>query len=185
MNLAALKPMPGTLRVAVFAAEPERLALLMGLVRGFGHIVTDTVADASVVLTDGVPVHGSRRVVAIDAGREEFQGRLPRRAAPEQLDAALRAVAVGLSVFIAEEPRRNFEALHEDNDRVLLTPREIEVLNAVSNGSTNKEIARDLGISRHTVKFHLVSLMRKLGASSRTEAVSKSLRMKLLEPYSL
>ena len=95
----------------------------------------------------------------------------------------MRAVAVGLSVTIAEEFGRGFEAVHEEVEHTLLTPREVEVLTAVSNGLTNKEIARELGISRHTVKFHLESLMRKLGASSRAEAVSKSLRLKLFAPY--
>src|SRR4029077_19152714 len=100
----------------------------------------------------------------------------------EQIDAALRAVAVGLSVTVAEE-YGGFEAGREGDERHLLTPREGEVLSAVSSGLTNKEIARELGISRHTVKFHLESLMRKLGVSSRAEAVSKSMRMRLLAPY--
>ena len=55
----------------------------------------------------------------------------------------------------------------------------------MSDGLTNKEIARVLNISRHTVKFHLESLMRKLAVSNRAEAVSKSLRMHLLEPHRL
>jgi DNA-binding NarL/FixJ family response regulator len=57
----------------------------------------------------------------------------------------------------------------------LLTPRETEVLVAVSDGLSNKEIARRLEISLHTVKFHIESLLRKLGARSRAEAVAKGL----------
>jgi DNA-binding NarL/FixJ family response regulator len=97
-----------------------------------------------------------------------------------QIDAALRAVAAGLRVTGAIETPRSFAPLREDQP-VLLTPREVEVLQAVANGLSNKEIARELGISLHTVKFHLESLMRKLGASSRTEAVTKALRLHLLE----
>ena len=67
----------------------------------------------------------------------------------------------------------------------LLTPRELEVLRDVADGLTNKEIAGHLGISLHTVKFHVESLMRKLVVSSRAEAVSKSMRLKLLAPYRL
>ena len=186
MSIVALNLMPLPLRVAIFAAEPLRLAHLSRWVRGFGHVVVTTAEDPSVVLTDGVVAAASNLpTVALGMDGETYQARLPRDASPEQIDAALRAVAVGLSVTIAEEFARGFAAVHEDDERTLLTPREVDVLTAVSNGLTNKEIARELGISRHTVKFHLESLMRKLGASSRAEAVSKSMRMKLLTPYRL
>jgi DNA-binding CsgD family transcriptional regulator len=56
-----------------------------------------------------------------------------------------------------------------------LTPRETEVLALISDGLSNKEIARRLEISLHTVKFHIESLLRKLGARTRAEAVAKSL----------
>jgi DNA-binding NarL/FixJ family response regulator len=142
--------------------------------------------DPSVVLTDGVTAEAvNLPTVALGTDREGYQARLPSDASPEQIDAALRAVAVGLSVTIAEEFGRGFEAAHEDSERPLLTPREVQVLTAVSNGLTNKEIAREFDISRHTVKFHVESLMRKLGVSSRAEAVFKSMRLKLLEPYRL
>jgi len=67
-----------------------------------------------------------------------------------------------------------FDELHEVASP-LLTPRETEVLAAISEGLSNKEIARRLEISLHTVKFHIESLLRKLGARSRAEAVAKGL----------
>src|SRR5438270_11172962 len=79
-----------------------------------------------------------------------------------QIDAALRAVAAGLTVRAMPPTTRNFDAL-ADEPPVLLTPREIEVLGALGNGMTNKEVARLLGISPYTVKFHIESLFRKLG----------------------
>jgi DNA-binding CsgD family transcriptional regulator len=184
MTAVASKLMPLPLRVAIFAAEPRRLAALSRWVRDFGHVVVPASEAPSIVLTDGVVAGaGNLPTVALGVDSETYQARLPSDAPPEQIDAALRAVAVGLSVTIADEFSRGFEAAHEDDERTLLTPREVEVLTAVSNGLTNKEIARELGISRHTVKFHLESLMRKLGVSSRAEAVSKSMRMRLLAPY--
>ncbi len=172
------------LRVAIFAAEPRRLAFLSQWMRDFGHVVVMAYEKPSVVLIDGVvAAAGTLPTVALGMDSETYQARLPSDASPEQIDAALRAVAVGLSVTIADELAHGFEAAHEDDERTLLTPREVEVLTAVSNGLTNKEIARELAISRHTVKFHLESLMRKLGVSTRAEAVSKSMRMQLLEPY--
>jgi DNA-binding CsgD family transcriptional regulator len=63
----------------------------------------------------------------------------------------------------------------------LLTPREVEILAALGEGSSNKEVARRLGISTHTVKFHLESIFDKLGASSRAEAVTKGLRRGVIE----
>jgi DNA-binding NarL/FixJ family response regulator len=62
----------------------------------------------------------------------------------------------------------------ETEARALLTPRELEVLAAIGDGLTNKAIARRLDISLHTVKFHVESLFRKLGARTRTEALAKA-----------
>ena len=171
------------LRIGVLAAEPRCIASLSHLVRNLGHIIVDTSDGPSVILTDGsVPTSGKPPTLLLGRYREGYQARLPDNAPPEQIDAALRAVAVGLSVTVAGECG-GFEAVREGDERTLLTPREVEVLSAVSSGLTNKEIARELGISRHTVKFHLESLMRKLGASSRAEAVYRSVQQKLLEPY--
>jgi DNA-binding NarL/FixJ family response regulator len=62
----------------------------------------------------------------------------------------------------------------EPEPPALLTPRELEVLAAIGEGLTNKAIARRLDISLHTVKFHVESLFRKLGARTRTEALAKA-----------
>jgi len=62
-----------------------------------------------------------------------------------------------------------------------LTPREHEVLVLVADGLRNREIANRLGISEHTVKFHLAAIFGKLGASSRTEVVRKAQRLGLID----
>ena len=62
-----------------------------------------------------------------------------------------------------------------------LTVREHDVLALVADGLPNREIARSLGISEHTVKFHLASIFGKLGVSTRTEAVQRGLRLGVIE----
>jgi DNA-binding CsgD family transcriptional regulator len=109
-----------------------------------------------------------------------LRGRLTSRDVGAQVDAALRAVAAGLTVRATLLASRNFDSLPEEPP-VLLTPREIEVLGALGSGMTNKEVARLLGISPHTVKFHIESLFRKLGAASRAEAVAKGIRQQIVE----
>jgi DNA-binding NarL/FixJ family response regulator len=61
-----------------------------------------------------------------------------------------------------------------------LTPRELEVLAALADGASNKAIARRLGISFHTVKFHVAAILEKLDADSRTEAVAEGARRGLV-----
>jgi DNA-binding NarL/FixJ family response regulator len=61
-----------------------------------------------------------------------------------------------------------------------LSPREIQVLSMLAEGVGNKTIAWKLGISEHTVKFHVASIMTKLNAGSRTEAVTQGIRRGLI-----
>jgi DNA-binding NarL/FixJ family response regulator len=63
---------------------------------------------------------------------------------------------------------------------VELTPRELEVLGLMAEGLANKGIADRLTISEHTVKFHVTAVMAKLGAQSRTEAVTRATRVGLI-----
>jgi two-component system, NarL family, response regulator YdfI len=98
---------------------------------------------------------------------------LHREAEAEQIAAAIRAAAVGLIVADAE---RNAGPTALDNHfgggGDSLTSRERQVLQLMALGLPNKSIAARLGISPHTVKFHVTSVMAKLNAASRTEAVA-------------
>jgi len=105
---------------------------------------------------------------------------LPGDASAEQIDAAIRAVAAGLVVRPGGAQQPSFDAMPEPG-ATMLTPREAEVLGAIGDGLSNKAVARQLGISQHTVKFHVESLMRKLGVVSRAEAVHKGLLQHLIE----
>lgn len=110
---------------------------------------------------------------------------LSRDAAPEEIVAAVDAAAVGL-VTLYEDAASSLLAALPVASRVsvdaveALTPREIEVLAMLAEGEGNKGIARRMGISEHTVKFHVGSILAKLHASSRTEAVTMGVRQGLI-----
>ena len=178
---AAAAGIPQRLRVAVLASNAAAQDRLATLVADCGHQLVEAGASPDAVLTDGATdaaLPGA--AVAVGAVGGEFAGCLPLDTGAAQVDAALRAVAAGLTVRATPPPTRNFDALPEEPP-VLLTPREIEVLRALGNGMTNKEVARFLGISPHTVKFHIESLFRKLGVASRAEAVAKGMRQQIVE----
>lgn len=109
------------------------------------------------------------------AGRPEPWAALPKDAEAEEIVAAVRAVAAGL-VAIAPAFWPATPALSRSAEGEPLTPREREVLTLMADGLPNKTIAQRLGVSPHTVKFHAASLFAKLGAASRTEAVTLGLR---------
>jgi DNA-binding NarL/FixJ family response regulator len=110
-----------------------------------------------------------------------LSGFLPQEASPDQLEAALHALMLGLAVFDPDLlPTFTPPPSSEAGPTADLTPREREVLNLVAQGLANKSIARQLSISDHTVKFHINALMSKLGAQSRTEAVVKASRLGLI-----
>jgi DNA-binding NarL/FixJ family response regulator len=109
---------------------------------------------------------------------EKTGGILSADASSEQIIQAIKSIASGLIVFDGDF------VSGETSDHPLvesLTPRESEVLALLADGLGNKEIAQRLNISEHTIKFHIRSILAKLGASTRTEAVSLGLRSGLIE----
>ncbi|MBI1211820.1 MAG: DNA-binding response regulator [Alphaproteobacteria bacterium] len=160
------------LRVQVNAHDPARRAALEVIVTGFGHMLASS--DTDVILSDGDHELSPQAPTVVLGSRDDHcAGLLPSDATPAQIDAALHAVAAGLIVRANTEVA--FGELSEPC-QALLTPRETEVLVAISEGLNNKEIARRLEISHHTVKFHIESLLRKLGARSRAEAVAVGMK---------
>jgi DNA-binding NarL/FixJ family response regulator len=109
---------------------------------------------------------------------------LPRDAQPVEIAAAIEAAAAGLTAFGPDELDLLLPAADTDSDRETaleaLSAREMEVLALMAQGLANKNIADRLNISEHTVKFHVSSILSKLAASSRTEAVTKGLKDGLL-----
>ena len=107
---------------------------------------------------------------------------LSRSADLTEIVAVIRALASGfivlqrpLLVALLDQSAAAAEPSNRDADGTpRLTAREIEVLAALADGASNKEIARRLDISFHTVKFHVAAILDKLEAESRTEAVVKA-----------
>lgn len=110
---------------------------------------------------------------------------LPRDADSEEIISAIGAVHrgfVSLAPEFAQDLLAHVRAPLGPADPPLeeLTPREIEILRHLAEGFDNREIAGQLGISEHTVKFHISSILSKLDASSRTEAVTLGIRNGLI-----
>lgn len=151
----------------------------------------DRVSAAGAGLDD---VPGTPLVVLAAAGsRSEIlrllhsgvRGIVLRDAPPHEITAALEAAGEGLAVVSPEI----LEALFPPGEGALddesplpeaLTPRESEVLGLLAAGASNKEIAGKLHLSEHTVKFHVSTILSKLGAATRAEAVARGYRQGLI-----
>ncbi len=154
-----------------------------------------TVADREQDITGPVIALGPSRAAAAWAATwaADVRAVLPVDVAPAVLAAVVTVIAAGLAVAAppgasdesAAPTGRWAAALElseaEDDERaVALTAREREVLTLLASGASNKAIARALGVSVHTAKFHVASLTEKLGASGRLEAVAIALRSGLI-----
>ena len=119
---------------------------------------------------------------AADAWASGVLGLLYRHVEPEVLVSALQAVAQGLIALDPELAAALLPSRLESPESLVeeLTPREREVLQLLAEGLPNKTIALQLGISEHTVKFHVNAILGKLGVQSRTEAVVRAMRLGLI-----
>jgi len=154
-----------------------------------GHI--DVVVATSPALVRSVPADGPP-VVLVGGGdpgvetvfRDPVRGWVPANPVAGELSAAIAAVAENLIVLTKSQAKRLFNQVrknqNEDSAGEALTPRESEVLRMLADGLGNKEIAKRLGISDHTAKFHVAQILAKLGAGSRAEAVAIGMRRGLV-----
>jgi DNA-binding NarL/FixJ family response regulator len=183
------------------ASSPPQMAATGDHATGFG-------VEADVLLIDPGP-RGAESVLralpraarlppvvllAGDLGRGAFvrllragaSAILPRDASGPEIAAGIEAVAAGLlvlhpsaalvAVIRGAGPRTARDEIGSDP----LTARELEILAMIAEGMGNRAIAQHLGISIHTVKFHIAAILDKLNARSRTEAVTTGMRLGLL-----
>ena len=104
-------------------------------------------------------------------------GAITKSLPKEELLAAIRNVAAGTRIASPEIE----QTLKEEADMPSLTPRQLEILQSLTRGLTNDDIAREFGLSKAGVKFHLLTIFRKLNVSNRTEAVGLASRKHLFK----
>jgi two-component system, NarL family, nitrate/nitrite response regulator NarL len=179
-GLSAILGASADLRV-VASVAPAELPALETLPL---HLIVRDVPDGGSV-EDALGAELSRAPVLALVGAPErarelvragARGVVSRDSPPERLSAASVAVASGLYAFDEESYERALSTRGVPVEAGLLTPREREVLELVADGLSNKSIAEQLGISEHTAKFHVRSLMDKLGADTRADLVMRAAR---------
>ena len=178
------------IRVQIAAASAVVRAGLESLVVSSPELtLTDSYSD---VVLAAVPVEEVAPAPAIvllgegtwtaEALRLGVRAVLPADASAAEILAAIQAAAAGMAAI---DPR-DLEALiaspaqQEAEAATPLTAREREVLRMLAEGAANKTIAWKLGISEHTVKFHVAQILAKLNAGTRTEAVTLGIRQGLI-----
>ena len=157
--------------IVVLALESAETAPLLEVLRGMPKVdgVLLLASDPSGAWTAQARRSGVRAVLRSDATAEE-------------LATAIAAARAGLLVLHPDALKSSTEA-RAARSRIgatALTAREQEILEMIAEGMSNRTIANRLGISSQTVKFHVASILAKLGAGSRTEAVTFGLRQGLI-----
>jgi two-component system, NarL family, response regulator YdfI len=142
--------------------------------------LADSPTAAIVLLTE---ITDARRLSRLlKAGARSI---LPRESDPDEIVSAIYAAYSG-NVLLSPQAAESLAAVYGDREAAAdefaeeITSREAEVLRMLAEGLVNKDIASRLGISEHTVKFHISSILEKLGASTRTEAVTLGIRRGLI-----
>lgn len=186
------------IRVAVQIADRELRERTTRTLREAGDFSAASPGDADVTISDRA-THLAGPVIALVSPaeaavwRSDVRAVLPADVDPVALGAVITVIAAGLSVAPArgtDEPvvtrtgawaeALDSQGTEEEEIAVALTSREREVLTLLAAGASNKAIARELGLSVHTAKFHVASLTEKLGANGRLEAVAIAIRAGLI-----
>ena len=172
----------GTLASLVSFARNTQLDVIIIDSNSIRDLSLGPISEAAIVLLS--EVHDARSVARLL--RIGVRAILSRESDPDNVLSAINAVCDGLVLLntataeslasiYRDQPLEGEEEVSEE-----ITARETEVLRMLAEGLANREIGARLGISEHTVKFHISSILDKLGASTRTEAVTLGIRRGLI-----
>ncbi|MBM6579549.1 response regulator transcription factor [Microvirga sp. BT689] len=164
----------------------DRIATILAEEAGIATLHSD---NPDVVITDHLPIYGKAPTILLDDGpngpeviKTGASGILSRNVADSDLLLAMEAVSRGFVIMPRDAAGRVSDS-HAPSDSPrddVLTARELEVLRLLAEGASNKLIARRIGISFHTAKFHVASIAAKLDATGRTDAVAQAVRLGLI-----
>ena len=161
--------LPSTLQFRVQGDSPDAIVIAAGEIflarTGNRRALQQVFSETPTVLLTADPGMGIVR----SAGRMKIYSVLPMEVTTQQLAAAIAATVAGFAVTLPRSPAGPADTMVITED---LTAREVEVLRLMARGNRNKQVAALLGISEHTAKFHVSSVLAKLGAHTRTEAVT-------------
>jgi DNA-binding NarL/FixJ family response regulator len=183
-------------RVALHIENPDLLDRVGTMLAGEPNRVALVTKEPDVVIADHLPIREEAPTIILEAPVNALavlnagaSGVLPRHVTIADLLLAIDAAARGFAILPRdvlgpELPDGTLNRLPDNpNDGQRgdsLTVRELEVLQLLAEGASNKVIARRLGISFHTAKFHVASIAAKLDATGRTDAVAQAVRLGLI-----
>ena len=172
----------GTVASLVSFARSTELDVIVIDTDSIRDLLLEQTSDAAIVLlTEVTEARSISRLL-----RTGVRAILPRESDPDDVLSAIYASYDGL-VVLSRSAAESLAAVYSDQSLEVeaelseeITSRETDVLRMLAQGLVNKDIAARLGISEHTVKFHISSILDKLGASTRTEAVTLGIRRGLI-----
>jgi DNA-binding NarL/FixJ family response regulator len=161
--------LPSTLLFRVQSDYPDVIVIASGEVFLAGASQRGTLQQVFSEIPAVLLATQANTAVVRSAARMKIYSVLPMDATTHQLVVAIAATVAGFAVTLPRPPAGPPEAVRIAED---LTAREVEVLRLMARGYRNKQLATLLNISEHTAKFHVSSVLAKLGARTRTEAVT-------------
>ena len=180
-------------RVALQIDDPDLLDHISTMLAGEPDRVALDPREPDVVIADHLPVAKGCRLSFLKTSANPLEilkagasGVLSRNSTLSDLLLAIDAVAHGFAILPRDvqwpdsTPHRIPDEPPPSLRDPMLTARELEVLRLLAEGASNKLIARRLGISFHTAKFHVASIAAKLDATGRTDAVAQAVRLGLI-----
>jgi DNA-binding NarL/FixJ family response regulator len=161
--------LPSTLLFRVQSDHPDVILIAAGEAFLAGTSQRNTLQEVFSDIPAVLLADLANTAMVRNAARMKIYSVLPMEATTHQLVVAIAATVAGFAVTLPRPPAGPPEATRIAED---LTAREVEVLRLMARGYRNKQLASALNISEHTAKFHVSSVLAKLGARTRTEAVT-------------